>query len=137
MTTTAATKSLAYRVLGTTDEVTECELCGRQELKGTIVLAVLDADGNDEEVVYYGASCGAKAAGWTTPAVRKAAKDADQAKRDAEHADRMAKMAAEDALFVEWLFVNYNTRDRIEAAKMRGERTAIALWSDFDAQRVN
>lgn len=80
---TVATARKVFRVLGTTQDVTECELCGRSELKGTIVLAPLDADGNNEGVVYYGASCGAKAAGWTTKDVRKAAKDADAEARQA------------------------------------------------------
>lgn len=84
-----------YRVKGTTDEVTECELCGRQELKGTVVLAVLDADGNEEDVVYFGASCGAKAAGWTTKVVRDAAKAADKAAHEA----RLARMQEESRRF--------------------------------------
>jgi hypothetical protein len=61
MTATAA----KFRFIGTTDECTECGLCGRMELRSTIVLAALDADGNDEEIVYYGSSCGAKALSWT------------------------------------------------------------------------
>ena len=43
---TVNTTTAAYRVLGTTDEVTTCDICGKVELKGTIVLGVLDADGN-------------------------------------------------------------------------------------------
>lgn len=81
-----ATTNKAFRVLGTTNDVTACDLCGRAELKGTIVLASLDADGNEDAVVYYGASCGAKAAGWTTKDVRKAAKDADADARKAYRA---------------------------------------------------
>lgn len=80
------TAQKAFRVLGTTSDVTECDLCGRAELKGTVVLAPLDIDGNEEGVVYYGASCGAKAAGWTTKDVRRAAKDADAAARVAYYA---------------------------------------------------
>lgn len=59
------TTTAAYRVLGTTDEVTTCDICGKVELKGTIVLGVLDADGNVEAELYAGSSCGAKAAGRT------------------------------------------------------------------------
>ncbi len=77
-----------FRVLGTTDEVTTCDLCGRPELKGTVRLAELDADGNVEGIVYYGSSCGAKAAGWTTKDITKAAKAADRAEAEAERAER-------------------------------------------------
>jgi hypothetical protein len=81
-----------FRVLGTTDDVTTCELCGREELKGTVVLMPLDEDGNDfGEPVYYGSACGAKAAGWTTREVVSAAKKADTERREAERAAREAK----------------------------------------------
>lgn len=94
MNATTATRK-TFVVLGTTDDVTECGLCGRAELKGTIALEYTDADGNGTgEVVYYGMSCGAKAAGWTTREIRQHAKDADQARRDAERAKREAKSRA-------------------------------------------
>jgi hypothetical protein len=82
------TSSLAYKVLGTTDDVTECEHCGRTELKGTIRLGALDADGNVEDVTYFGAVCGARAAGWTTKDIRKAATAADRAAQEAARAER-------------------------------------------------
>ena len=37
----------AYRVLGTTDDVCECGLCGRDDLKSTVALQPLDPDGGD------------------------------------------------------------------------------------------
>lgn len=95
MTNNDSTARPAFRVLGTTDDVTTCELCGRDELKGTIRLGVLDADGNVEGTVYYGASCGAKAAGWTTKDVRKAATAADRAAAEAARAERAAKAEAD------------------------------------------
>ena len=60
MSTDAATRP-AFRVLGTTDDVTACELCGKPELRGTVILGALDADGNVEGEAYYGSSCAAKA----------------------------------------------------------------------------
>lgn len=82
------TSSPAFKVLGTTDDVTECEHCGRVELKGTIVLLPLDADGNaDADPVYYGAVCGARAAGTKTADLRKAASAADRAKVEAARAE--------------------------------------------------
>lgn len=58
METTAA----QYRYLGTTDDTTACEQCGKIELKSTVVLQPLDLDGNPEgDPVYYGSTCAARA----------------------------------------------------------------------------
>lgn len=48
-------KYLRYRILGTTDEITTCECCGRTDLKKTIVLD--DYEGN---ISHYGETCAAK-----------------------------------------------------------------------------
>jgi hypothetical protein len=88
MTHTASDARPAFRVLGTTDDVTTCEHCGRVELKGTIRLGVLDADGNVEDVTYFGAVCGARAAGWTTKDIRKQATAADRAAVEAARVER-------------------------------------------------
>lgn len=61
--TTATATTPAYRYLGITDECVECQQCGRTELRSTVVLAILDADGNTEDVTYYGSTCAAKALG--------------------------------------------------------------------------
>ena len=53
----------AFRYIGITDECVECQKCGRNELRSTVVLAVLDADGNTEDVTYYGSTCAARALG--------------------------------------------------------------------------
>lgn len=91
--TTAITARKVFKVLGTTDEVTECEHCGRVDLKGTIRLGALDEDGNVEGVTYFGAVCGARAAGWTTKEIRRSAGAADRAAAEAEREAR--RVAAE------------------------------------------
>jgi hypothetical protein len=50
-----------FRYIGVTDECIECQKCGKSDLKSTVVLALLDADGNDEEITYYGSTCAARA----------------------------------------------------------------------------
>lgn len=102
---TAAARRI-FRILGTTDEVTACQLCGRVELKGTIMLGVLDEDGNVEETVYYGASCGAKAAGWTTKVVRDSAKAADRKRQEAEQAAKDERHRAWTRARDEWIAAN-------------------------------
>lgn len=52
-----------YRVMGTTDDCTTCDRCGKPHLKNTIILGLLDADGNIEDVVYYGSTCARRALG--------------------------------------------------------------------------
>lgn len=76
-----------FQVLGTTDEVTTCDCCGREDLKGTIVLKYMTEE-DAGKVVYFGSTCGARAAGWTTKELHAKAKDAQ---REFERQVRMAR----------------------------------------------
>lgn len=58
-----ATTAPAFKYIGITDECVECQKCGKTELRATVVLAMLDADGNEEEITYYGSTCAARALG--------------------------------------------------------------------------
>jgi hypothetical protein len=49
-----------YRVHGITDDTDTCEVCGKTELRRVVMLAVLDADGNAEEMIYAGTTCAAR-----------------------------------------------------------------------------
>lgn len=49
------------RFIGTTDDVVECERCGKPDLRATVILELLDADGNGEGIAYYGSTCAARA----------------------------------------------------------------------------
>lgn len=51
-----------YKIRGFNDDVCECEVCGKQELKGTYIME----DVASGELFRAGSSCGAKMAGWTT-----------------------------------------------------------------------
>ena len=50
---------MTYQFEAVTDEVTSCGLCGKNNLKKTIVLQ--DEDGT---IVFFGSVCAAKALGW-------------------------------------------------------------------------
>lgn len=83
------------RFLGTTDDVTTCDCCGRADLKSTVAL---DVDG---AVVHYGSDCAARAIGRSAKDVRAATRAADQRRidakriaRDAAHASYMARWSA-------------------------------------------
>jgi hypothetical protein len=53
-----------FRYLGTTDESVICEKCGKADLRSTVMIIPLDAEGNDDgEVTYYGSTCAARALG--------------------------------------------------------------------------
>lgn len=43
-----------------TDDVTTCDCCGRVDLKATVEMQVLDADGNVAAVEYYGRTCASR-----------------------------------------------------------------------------
>lgn len=126
----------AYTVKGTTDEVTTCELCGKAELKGTVVLATLDADGNEDGgVCYFGVSCAAKAAGWTQREVRAGVKAAEDSKRAAEWAAREARWAAEREWLASWYLENYGTPKLQEAAEIAGVSTVRLSGEAIHAYR--
>lgn len=82
-----------FRYIGTTDETTTCEKCGKVELRNTVMVMPLAEDGSDDgEVTYYGSTCAARALGVRGggAAVRKAA----------DGARVQTLMAAHDALRV-------------------------------------
>jgi hypothetical protein len=89
--------TVAFRFIGTTDDTTTCEHCGREQLKSTIILATLDADGNRDGEVYYGSTCAARAikaqygVKMTAAQVRDAAASAERVRR-AEDQDARAML---------------------------------------------
>lgn len=62
MTTAEYTTEKKYRILGFNDDQCSCDVCGKQELKGTYAMEDLSTG----EIFRAGSSCGAKMAGWTT-----------------------------------------------------------------------
>jgi hypothetical protein len=81
------------RFVGVTDERTECERCGRVELKRTVVLRRF-VDGEPEGVVYYGVDCAAEALGRSKKAVLEEALRAELERRiDARRAEYEAHPA--------------------------------------------
>lgn len=70
------TEMTGYKVKGTTGDVDTCAF-GHTGLKKTVALAVLDADGNEGEVIYLGTDCAAKVMRTSETKVRNAATTAD------------------------------------------------------------
>jgi hypothetical protein len=63
----------AVRFLGTTDDVTQCECCGKDNLKHTVALSIGGGD-----PVFFGVTCAARAIGRTPKEVRSEAKRAEK-----------------------------------------------------------
>ena len=59
-----------FTLIGITDEVCVCDLCGKEALKCTMLLCERDADGNEIGEVYFGRDCGAAALRWPVSADR-------------------------------------------------------------------
>lgn len=120
-----ATARNAFQVLGTTTDITTCELCGRDELRGTIVLAILDTDGNDTgERAHYGTTCGAKAAGWTITEINDRIKAADDAKRAAEETVLNARRTREFHAMALWAADTFGI---VEHKKLRDIKVIMAF----------
>jgi len=73
----------SVRYLGTSDDVTTCDCCGRKDLKSTVALSIDDAD-----PVYFGVICAAKALRTSGKAVVDASRRADREKAEKEAAVR-------------------------------------------------
>lgn len=80
----------ALRVLGTMDEITSCDCCGRRDLRSTVALA----DTESGDVVHYGVTCAARAMRQDVAQVRRQVSAADTANRRAREAEATAASVA-------------------------------------------
>lgn len=137
------------KILGTTDEITTCSLCGRDDLKLTVVIDFVDADGNPEgELDYFGSDCASKI--FTGQKDTKVARQimtealkADKARHEAERQARIAQADAErkiaDAPFYAWVtetfgFTCRNHGDIYDNLRLTGRKTPYQLRAEFDAR---
>ncbi len=72
-----------YVARGFTDDVTDCDHCGRTDLKGTVRILTIDQDGNEHGEQYMGTTCAAKMSGRTVKDINTEARVADQDRRNA------------------------------------------------------
>lgn len=116
-----------YRVKGSTNDVTTCEECGRDELRGTVVLAVLDVDGNDTgDVVHMGSGCAATAGKTTVQQVRAEARAADSVARRREQERQEAETAARIVARDRWIAENVGA-DALDHPRKYGYRSTVHL----------
>ena len=80
-----------FQFLGTTDEHTSCDCCGKKDLKSTVAIRNLETG----EDVFFGVTCAARALKLQVAEVRKETSAADKAARTAKQAAaREAAMVA-------------------------------------------
>ena len=91
MSTATAAFIARFTFLGTTDEVTTCDCCGKADLKLTV--AIMDDERG--ETLYFGTTCAARALKIGVKEVKAGAAAADRAKAEARRAEQAAKHAAE------------------------------------------
>lgn len=119
-----------FRVLGTTDEVTRCDYCGRTELKGTVELELLDEDGGSEGTVFYGSGCAATAGKRTVKDIRDEAKAADEATRERRRAEKDARSGVFTAARDAWIAENVGP-DAMDLPRKYGFSSVVRLVDHY------
>lgn len=120
-----------YRAAGTTDDITTCEHCGKDDLKSTVRMVVVDPDGNNEGELFAGSDCAARLSGRPVGEIRTEARAADKAASEArarqQQARHSASMAAADRVLARLgLDRNYRT---VKQAETDPEYVAtMAAW---------
>lgn len=89
---------------GTTDDVTTCELCGRTDLKHTVLMVVVDVDGNPVgDPSHFGSHCAATMSGRPVGELEAEAAAADREAREAAELERRRAMREHDAVWFDFL----------------------------------
>jgi len=95
----AAVPEQRYEFLGTSDEHTDCAMCGRTDLKHTVACREL-ATGN---TVYFGSECAETALGWRAEQLRMAAQTAQRAAHEEQMAESRRRSNEDFAHWQGWL----------------------------------
>ncbi|MBU3684725.1 MAG: hypothetical protein FGM39_12075 [Phycisphaerales bacterium] len=88
-----------FQFLGTTDDHTTCDCCGKKDLKSTVAIRNLETG----EDLFFGVTCAARALKLQVAEVRKGADAADRAEQERAEAARRAEAAAENARWIDFL----------------------------------
>jgi hypothetical protein len=89
------TENTRYRILGTCDDVTTCDCCGRTNLKRTVALLVNDFP------KFFGSTCAARAMGYGKKFVDHQAERMDWRKANPGKAAAADRYRAEEAALAE------------------------------------
>ena len=86
MTATTMTQTYVWRAYGVTEDITECDRCGKIDLKGTVRMVAQYADGDQDGEMYMGTDCAARMTGRKAAEIRHEANEATKARRAAHAA---------------------------------------------------
>src|SRR4029079_3973808 len=87
--TTAEVEVFRWVARGFTDDVTDCQHCGKTDLKGTVRMVALGPDNEDLGDCYMGVGCAARMSGRKAAEIRTEASRADRQARDAARPARV------------------------------------------------
>lgn len=100
-----------WRAMGSTDEITTCDHCGRDDLKGTVRMVLVTEIGEEDGEQFMGTVCAARMTGRKATEIRTEAVRADRereaARVAAERAESDRRHAAEQAAFAAWVLDRY------------------------------
>jgi hypothetical protein len=88
-----------FQFLGTTDEHTSCDCCGKKDLKSTVAIRNLETG----EDLFFGVTCAARALNLQVAEVRRGSAAADRAESERQEAARRAAVEAENARWTAFL----------------------------------
>lgn len=144
-----AAKNGQYRIVGTSEEHTQCERCGRSDLKKTIVVETTDADGNGNgDYQYYGSDCVSKIVGKDAGAIEKKALEADHASK-VKRANNARALEMRPHTTKGEANLNYRKTNRISAGSYLAEKDGrfvrvdgkdaddVALWKSDGWKQVS
>lgn len=126
----------AYRVKGTTEDITLCDRCGRQELKRTVVMAQLDADGTEVDVFHAGTGCAATLAKLTEAEVIDQIEAIDTAAQITARRTEIAGTDAREGAYRTWLAVTYGVDLDLYATDPAAALTATPFDAIYPAKRA-
>ena len=86
-------QAAGVRAVGTTDEVTACELCGKSGLASTVIIEFTGTEGDHDGEAYLGSDCAARAVAGRTDR-KLAGKILQQAHEDAVQVVKTTSPAA-------------------------------------------
>jgi hypothetical protein len=117
---------------GFTDDVTDCQHCGRTDLKGTVRMVALSDEGEELGDWYLGVVCAARKSGRKAAQIRHEATRADRQRRDAA---RKAWMDWMDAKSIDFcarrdaaLGPDRSPRECIEWSRTEQAKAGDAAW---------
>ncbi len=112
------------KALGTTDEITSCDCCGKSNLKSTVVIEL-----DDGQIVHYGCVC----------ATRNTGKSSKQINTEirAEHDRKVAAASAEYKASPAYIAYRARLAERDQVARATGVRMVGAVAMEFVREAGN